>query len=47
FDVDSTGFWQVHPRAASVLDAAVYGILDGHVDEEKTHFDLYGGVGLF
>ncbi|MFF1541037.1 class I SAM-dependent RNA methyltransferase [Microbacterium sp. NPDC058269] len=47
FEVDSTGFWQVHPRAASVLDAAVYGILDGHVDDQKTHLDLYGGVGLF
>jgi tRNA/tmRNA/rRNA uracil-C5-methylase (TrmA/RlmC/RlmD family) len=47
FQVDATGFWQVHPRAASVLDAAVYGILDGYVDEEKTHYDLYGGVGLF
>ncbi|MFJ4255139.1 class I SAM-dependent RNA methyltransferase [Microbacterium sp. NPDC090003] len=47
FAVDATGFWQVHPRAASVLDAAVYGLLDGHVDERATHFDLYGGVGLF
>ncbi|MEU4017259.1 TRAM domain-containing protein [Microbacterium sp. NPDC028030] len=47
FQVDATGFWQVHPRAASVLDAAVYGILDGHVDPERTHYDLYGGVGLF
>ena len=47
FEVDATGFWQVHPRAASVLDAAVYGILDGHVDDEKTQYDLYGGVGLF
>ncbi|UUE19505.1 class I SAM-dependent RNA methyltransferase [Microbacterium sp. J1-1] len=47
FQLDATGFWQVHPRAASVLDAAVYGILDGHVDEAKTHYDLYGGVGLF
>ena len=47
FEVDATGFWQVHPRAASVLDAAVYGILDGHVDDAKTHYDLYGGVGLF
>ena len=47
FQVDSTGFWQIHPRAASVLDAAVYGILDGHVDEDRTHYDLYGGVGLF
>ncbi|MEV7607942.1 TRAM domain-containing protein [Microbacterium sp. NPDC089320] len=47
FQVDAGGFWQVHPRAASVLDGAVYGILDGHVDPEATHFDLYGGVGLF
>ncbi|WP_262002604.1 class I SAM-dependent RNA methyltransferase [Microbacterium sp. Mcb102] len=47
FQVDATGFWQVHPRAASVLDAAVYGVLEGHVDEQKTHYDLYGGVGLF
>lgn len=47
FQVDAGGFWQVHPRAASVLDAAVYGVLDGHVDESATHYDLYGGVGLF
>lgn len=47
FAVDVTGFWQVHPRAAAVLDAAVYAILDGCVDDEKTHYDLYGGVGLF
>ena len=47
FQVDAGGFWQVHPRAASVLDAAVYGVLDGHVDETATHYDLYGGVGLF
>jgi len=47
FQVDAGGFWQVHARAASVLDGAVYGILDGHVDPEKTNLDLYGGVGLF
>ena len=47
FQVDAGGFWQVHSRAASVLDGAVYGILDGHVDPESTHLDLYGGVGLF
>lgn len=47
FQVDAGGFWQVHPRAASVLDAAVYGLLDGHVDEQSSHLDLYGGVGLF
>lgn len=47
FQVDAGGFWQVHPRAASVLDGAVYGVLDGHVDPESKHLDLYGGVGLF
>lgn len=47
FQVDAGGFWQVHPRAASVLDAAVYALLDGRVDEAATHYDLYGGVGLF
>lgn len=47
FQVDADGFWQVHPRAASVLDAAVYGLLEDHVDESATHYDLYGGVGLF
>lgn len=47
FQVDAGGFWQVHSRAASVLDAAVYGLLDGHVDADATHYDLYGGVGLF
>jgi tRNA/tmRNA/rRNA uracil-C5-methylase (TrmA/RlmC/RlmD family) len=47
FQVDAGGFWQVHSRAASVLDGAVYGILDGHVDPAKRHLDLYGGVGLF
>jgi len=47
FQLDAGGFWQVHPRAASVLDGAVYGILDGHVDPEAAHLDLYGGVGLF
>lgn len=47
FEVDVSGFWQVHPRAASVLDGAVYGILDGHVESDSVHYDLYGGVGLF
>lgn len=49
FQVDATGFWQVHPRAASVLDAAVYGLLEDHLDADvaATHYDLYGGVGLF
>ncbi|MBO0981077.1 class I SAM-dependent RNA methyltransferase [Microbacterium sp. SD291] len=47
FQVDAGGFWQVHPRAASVLDAAVYGLLEDHIDPDSTHYDLYGGVGLF
>lgn len=47
FQVDAGGFWQVHPRAASVLDAAVYGLLEDFVDPAATHYDLYGGVGLF
>jgi len=47
FVVDAGGFWQVHPRAAAVLDGAVYGLLDGHVEPDATHYDLYGGVGLF
>ena len=30
-----------------MLDGAVYGLLDGSLDEDRTHYDLYGGVGLF
>lgn len=47
FRVDVDGFWQVHPRAAEVLDRAVRTALAGRVDPDATHFDLYGGVGLF
>ncbi|MGO2932614.1 class I SAM-dependent RNA methyltransferase [Microbacterium sp.] len=46
FRLDADGFWQVHARAASVLDAAVRSALAGRVDPGQTHFDLYGGVGL-
>lgn len=46
FRLDADGFWQVHPEAAAVLDAAVRSALAGRVDPEATHFDLYGGVGL-
>lgn len=46
FRVDADGFWQVHPGAASALDAAVRSALEGRVDPGATHFDLYGGVGL-
>lgn len=47
FAVDANGFWQVHPRAAAVLDGAVRDLLAGRVDPSATHYDLYGGVGLF
>lgn len=45
YAVDAQGFWQVHPRAADTLVAAV---LDGLAPAagEKA-FDLYCGVGLF
>lgn len=47
FRVEAGGFWQVHPRAAETLHEAVGEALDGRVDANATHFDLYGGVGLF
>lgn len=47
FAVDAGGFWQVHPHAATTLDEAVRGLLDGRVDARSAHLDLYGGVGLF
>lgn len=46
FRVDADGFWQVHPHAASALDVAVRSALEGRIDQDATHFDLYGGVGL-
>lgn len=46
FRLDADGFWQVHPGAAAALDAAVRSALEGRVDSDATHFDLYGGVGL-
>jgi len=47
FQVDAGGFWQVHSQAAPVLDGALRELLAGRVDPAATHFDLYGGVGLF
>ncbi len=47
FRVDADGFWQVHPHAATTLDAVVRDMLADRVDPAATHFDLYGGVGLF
>ena len=47
FQLDANGFWQVHPRAAETLHDAVAEALAGRVDPDATHYDLYGGVGLF
>lgn len=45
FRVDATGFWQVHPAAATTLVGAV---LDGLQPRSgETALDLYSGVGLF
>ena len=45
FRVSGSGFWQVHPEAASTLVGAV---LDGaQVEPGDTVLDLYAGVGLF
>jgi tRNA/tmRNA/rRNA uracil-C5-methylase (TrmA/RlmC/RlmD family) len=47
FSVVATGFWQVHPEAASALSGAVDEALDGIDLLSGTGWDLYGGVGLF
>ena len=47
FLVDAGGFWQVHPMAGETLHLAVGEALAGRIDADATHFDLYGGVGLF
>lgn len=46
FRVDAGGFWQVHRLAAGTLSAALAETLDGVVDPDAWHLDLYGGVGL-
>jgi tRNA/tmRNA/rRNA uracil-C5-methylase (TrmA/RlmC/RlmD family) len=43
--VSANGFWQVHPRAADTLAAAVLGALNPRPGE--TALDLYCGAGLF
>jgi tRNA/tmRNA/rRNA uracil-C5-methylase (TrmA/RlmC/RlmD family) len=45
WEVEGTGFWQVHPAAADALVAAVAGFAE--VSAGETVLDLYAGVGLF
>jgi tRNA/tmRNA/rRNA uracil-C5-methylase (TrmA/RlmC/RlmD family) len=45
WEVEGTGFWQVHPAAADALVAAVAGL--AAVRPGETVLDLYAGVGLF
>jgi tRNA/tmRNA/rRNA uracil-C5-methylase (TrmA/RlmC/RlmD family) len=47
FHVDAGGFWQVHRLAAHSLTKLVAERLEGLVDPDAHHLDLYGGVGLF
>src|SRR3954452_20677370 len=45
WEVEGTGFWQVHPAAADALVDAVTGF--AQVRPGETVLDLYAGVGLF
>src|SRR6185312_2785645 len=45
WEVEGTGFWQVHPAAADALVTAVAGF--AQVRPGETVLDLYAGVGLF
>ena len=45
WEVEGTGFWQVHPAAADALVGAVAGFAD--VRPGETVLDLYAGAGLF
>ncbi len=45
WEVEGTGFWQVHPAAADALVSAVSGYAD--VAPGETVLDLYAGAGLF
>jgi tRNA/tmRNA/rRNA uracil-C5-methylase (TrmA/RlmC/RlmD family) len=47
FQLDRTGFWQVHRGAAATLSRAVRELVDGdRFDPRAANLDLYGGVGL-
>jgi tRNA/tmRNA/rRNA uracil-C5-methylase (TrmA/RlmC/RlmD family) len=45
WEVEGTGFWQVHPAAADALVSAVAGFSEVRAGE--TVLDLYAGAGLF
>jgi tRNA/tmRNA/rRNA uracil-C5-methylase (TrmA/RlmC/RlmD family) len=48
FQLDDTGFWQVHRSAAVALTRAVQEAIDESLfDPRAENLDLYGGVGLF
>ncbi|WP_306232616.1 class I SAM-dependent RNA methyltransferase [Agrococcus beijingensis] len=48
FELDRSGFWQVHREAPGVLTDAVRRVIDvDALDAGGWHLDLYGGVGLF
>ena len=48
FQLDDTGFWQVHRSAAAALTLAVQEAIDAErFDARADNLDLYGGVGLF
>ncbi|SEM94333.1 class I SAM-dependent RNA methyltransferase [Cryobacterium sp. TMT1-3] len=47
FELDRSGFWQVHSMAADTLYHAVQNIIDPNIfDPRASNLDLYGGVGL-
>jgi tRNA/tmRNA/rRNA uracil-C5-methylase (TrmA/RlmC/RlmD family) len=47
FELDDSGFWQVHTAAAATLTEAVQSAIDETLfDPKATNLDLYGGVGL-
>ncbi|SFS13968.1 23S rRNA m(5)U-1939 methyltransferase [Agrococcus baldri] len=48
FQLDRSGFWQVHRKAPQVLTDALRRVIDvDRVDPAGWSLDLYGGVGLF